>query len=54
VPGERLEQIDPYGNITHFVTMETPHREMCIVVEGIADIAADQDSGVAAPLAGER
>ena len=53
-PGERLEQIDPYGNVTHFVTMETPHREMRIVVEGIADIAADQDStGVAAPLAGE-
>jgi len=35
LPGERLEQIDPYGNLTHVVTMETPHKEMRIVVEGI-------------------
>ncbi len=53
-PGERLEQIDPYGNVTHFVTMEAPHREMRIVVEGIADIAPD-DAGnrTMPPLDGE-
>lgn len=40
-PGERLEQLDPYGNLTHVVTVESPHRELRIVVEGIADIAGD-------------
>jgi hypothetical protein len=33
-----------YGNVTHVVTMEAPHKEMRIVVEGIADIAPD-DAG---------
>lgn len=37
-PGDRLDQVDPYGNLTHFVTIETPHREMRIVVEGIVEI----------------
>jgi transglutaminase-like putative cysteine protease len=37
-PGERLEQVDPYGNLTHVVTVEQPHREMRIVVEGIAEV----------------
>ncbi len=54
LPGERLEQVDPYGNVTHVVTMEAPHKEMRIVVEGIADIAPD-DAGnrTMPPLAGE-
>lgn len=42
-PGERLEQVDPYGNLTHVVTVETPHREMHILVEGIAEIGAPPD-----------
>lgn len=37
-PGERIEQIDPYGNLTHIVTVAHPHRELCIVVEGTAEI----------------
>lgn len=37
-PGERLEQFDAYGNLTHIVTVETPHSEMRIVVDGIAEI----------------
>jgi transglutaminase-like putative cysteine protease len=40
-PGDRIEQLDPYGNITHVVTVESPHRELRIVVEGIADISDD-------------
>jgi transglutaminase-like putative cysteine protease len=40
-PGDRIEQIDPYGNVTHVVTLEAPHRELRIVVEGIADISDD-------------
>ena len=55
-PGERIEQVDPYGNLTQVVTLETPHQEMCIVVEGIADVDEDvslipPDSGGLSPLA---
>ena len=53
-PGERLEQVDPYGNVTHVVTMETPHRDLRIVVEGVAEIAPDDARGrTLAPLDGE-
>jgi len=37
-PGERLEQIDAFGNIMQFVTVEVPHRSMHIVVEGAAEL----------------
>lgn len=55
-PGERLEQLDPYGNLTQFVTVEIPHREMHIVVEGVADVDDDvttlpPESGGLSPLA---
>jgi transglutaminase-like putative cysteine protease len=54
-PGDRLEQVDPYGNLTHFVTLEQPHREMRIVVEGVADIdettAIGPEAGGLSPLA---
>jgi len=32
VPGDRLEQVDPFGNLTHIVTLETPHRALAIIV----------------------
>jgi transglutaminase-like putative cysteine protease len=55
-PGERLEQVDPFGNLTHIVTMESPHREMHIVAEGAAELEDDAtplplESGALAPLA---
>jgi len=55
-PGERLEQVDPFGNLTQIVTLETPHREMRILVEGVADIDDDAtvmpaESGGLTPLA---
>lgn len=55
-PGERLEQVDPYGNLTQFVTVDTPHREMRIVVEGVAEIddgvtLLPPDAGGLSPLA---
>jgi transglutaminase-like putative cysteine protease len=55
-PGDRLEQVDPYGNLTQFVTLEAPHRELRIVVEGIADVDDDvttlpPESGGLSPLA---
>ncbi len=41
-PGQRIEQVDPYGNLTHIVTVESPHRELRIIVEGVADIDEDR------------
>jgi len=53
-PGERLEQVDPYGNVTHVVTVEAPHRELRIIVDGIADIVPDEALRSAVPtLQGE-
>jgi transglutaminase-like putative cysteine protease len=49
-PGERLEQLDPYGNLTHFVTVESPHRELRIAVDGVVDIP--EDTLAVVPLAG--
>jgi transglutaminase-like putative cysteine protease len=56
VPGERLEQVDPFGNLTHIVTLETPHRALSIIVEGVAEIDDDSplmppDTGGLSPLA---
>ena len=55
-PGERLEQVDPYGNVMHVVTMEQPHRELRIVVEGTAEIGdgigpPDDEPASLSPLA---
>ena len=53
-PGRRLEQVDAYGNISHLLTIEEPHREIRIVVSGIvetADAEARQDDGPLSPLA---
>jgi transglutaminase-like putative cysteine protease len=53
-PGRRLEQIDAYGNISHLLTIEEPHREIRIVVSGVvetADADSRQDDGPLSPLA---
>jgi transglutaminase-like putative cysteine protease len=53
-PGRRLEQVDAYGNISHLLTIEEPHREISIVVAGVvetSDIEARQDDGPLSPLA---
>jgi transglutaminase-like putative cysteine protease len=53
-PGRRLEQIDAYGNISHLLTVEEPHREISIIVRGVvetADTDARQDDGPLSPLA---
>ena len=53
-PGRRLEQVDAYGNISHLLTIEQPHREIQIVVHGIvetADTESRQDDGPLSPLA---
>jgi transglutaminase-like putative cysteine protease len=53
-PGRRLEQVDAYGNISHLLTIEEPHREISIVVHGVvetADTESRQDDGSLSPLA---
>ncbi len=55
-PGGRIEQFDPFGNVTQFVTLESPHRETRIVAEGTVELtgAADlvpQESGGLSPFA---
>jgi len=53
-PGRRLEQVDAYGNISHLLTIEEPHREIQILVHGVvetADTEGRQDDGPLSPLA---
>jgi transglutaminase-like putative cysteine protease len=53
-PGRRIEQLDAYGNISHLLTIEEPHREIQIVVQGVVETAdgeAPQDDGTLSPLA---
>jgi transglutaminase-like putative cysteine protease len=53
-PGRRLEQIDAHGNISHLLTIEEPHSEIRIMVQGVvetADADARLDDGPLSPLA---
>src|SRR6202790_5099937 len=53
-PGRRLEQVDAYGNISHLLTIEEPHREIQIIVRGVVetvDTEGRQDDGPLSPLA---
>src|SRR5882672_2557826 len=55
-PGRQLEQVDAYGNITHLLTLEEPHREISIVVSGVVDTGESgapllPDEGPLSPLA---
>ncbi len=53
-PGRRLEQVDAYGNIAHLLTIEEPHREIRIVVQGVVETTDNegrQDDGPLSPLA---
>jgi transglutaminase-like putative cysteine protease len=53
-PGRRMEQTDAHGNITHLLTLEEPHREISVVVQGIVDTGGSEpfaDDGPLSPLA---
>jgi transglutaminase-like putative cysteine protease len=53
-PGRRVEQVDAYGNISHLLTIEEPHREIRLVVYGVVETANNdepQDAGALSPLA---
>ena len=56
VPGRCRPQVDAYGNIVHLLTLDEPHREIRIVVDGVVETAdaADvplPDEGTISPLA---
>ncbi len=36
-PGRRVEQVDAHDNVVHYLTMETPHRELRLVVSGLVE-----------------
>src|SRR3979490_3448527 len=53
-PGRRPEQVDAYGNITHLLTIEEPHREIQIIVRGVVETVDTEgrlDDGPLSPLA---
>jgi transglutaminase-like putative cysteine protease len=53
-PGRRIEQVDAHGNITHLLTLEQPHREIAIVVDGEIEVIDEPElpnEGLLAPLA---
>jgi transglutaminase-like putative cysteine protease len=55
-PGRCLSQVDAYGNIVHLLTLDEPHREIRIVVNGVVetddvDAAVLPDDGKISPLA---
>ena len=39
VPGRCRSQVDAYGNIVHLLTLDEPHREIRIVVDGVVETA---------------
>lgn len=36
-PGRRIEQLDAHDNVMHYLTMETPHRELRLLVAGMVE-----------------
>jgi transglutaminase-like putative cysteine protease len=55
-PGQRLEQVDPFGNLTQILTTEEAHCSLRIVVTGMVEIDPERspispDAGGLSPLA---
>lgn len=53
-PGRRVEQVDAHGNVTHLLTLEDPHRQLAIVVDGEVEIIDEPElpnEGALQPLA---
>ncbi|MEO6078837.1 MAG: transglutaminase family protein [Steroidobacteraceae bacterium] len=42
-PGRRIEQVDAHGNIVHYLTVESPHRELRLLVNGVVE--TDEKTG---------
>jgi transglutaminase-like putative cysteine protease len=55
-PGRRRQLTDAHGNISHLLTLDQPHREISIVVDGAVEVTDGasyllHDPGVVSPLA---
>jgi transglutaminase-like putative cysteine protease len=55
-PGRHVEQTDAHGNVSHLLTLEEPHSEIAIVVQGVVDTGDTgtpvlPDDGPLSPLA---
>jgi len=50
-PGRQHEQIDAYGNVVHLLTLDEPHREIRIVVNGVVE--TDDHEGQPLPNEGK-
>lgn len=55
-PGRHVEQVDAHGNVSHLLTLEEPHSEIAIVVQGVVDTGEAgtpvlPDDGRLSPLA---
>jgi len=54
-PGRRTEQVDAHGNVAHLLTVDEPHREIRITVDGTVDVHDEGplifERGPIAPLA---
>lgn len=55
-PGRQHAQIDAYGNVVHLLTLDEPHREIRIVVNGVVETEDAEgvvlpDEGKLSPLA---
>ena len=50
-PGRTSAQVDAYGNIVHLLTLDEPHREIRIVVNGVVE--TDDAEGVSLPDEGK-
>lgn len=37
-PGRRTEQVDAFGNLMHLVTLDVPHSEIRVIVEGEVEV----------------
>src|SRR4051794_29050958 len=54
-PGRRHAQIDAYGNVVHLLTLDEPHHEIRIVVDGLVETLDSEsvpllDEGRLSPL----
>lgn len=55
-PGRQHAQIDAYGNVVHLLTLDEPHREIRILVQGVVETQDQEgavlpDEGKLSPLA---
>ncbi|MEY4376686.1 MAG: hypothetical protein RJB26_1236 [Pseudomonadota bacterium] len=51
-PGRRTEQVDAFGNVSHLLTVDEPHAELRLTVDGIVETDAEGAAGRVADAGG--